>query len=36
MLEVFCILEEEKYINKEDIIDVVIELLKFVYKCCYG
>lgn len=36
MLEVFCILEEDKGIKKEDIIDVVVELFCFVYCRCYG
>lgn len=36
MLEAFRILEEEKHINKEDIIDAVTESLKSAYKRCYG
>ncbi|HEO1917563.1 TPA: transcription termination/antitermination protein NusA [Streptococcus agalactiae] len=36
MLEVFRILEEEKHINKEDIIDAVTESLKSAYKRRYG
>ena len=36
MLEAFRILEEEKHINKEDIIDVVKESLKSAYKRRYG
>nr|WP_195912824.1 transcription termination factor NusA [Streptococcus agalactiae] len=36
MLEAFCILEEEKHINKEDIIDAVTESLKSAYKRRYG
>lgn len=36
MLEAFRILEEEKHINKEDIIDAVTESLKSVYKRRYG
>lgn len=36
MLEAFRILEEEKHINKEDIIDVVTESLKSAYKRRYG
>ncbi|HEO8397500.1 TPA: transcription termination/antitermination protein NusA [Streptococcus agalactiae] len=36
MLEAFRILEEEKHINKEDIIDAVTESLKFAYKRRYG
>ncbi|MFR2741690.1 MAG: transcription termination factor NusA [Streptococcus agalactiae] len=36
MLEAFRILEEEKHINKEDIIDAVTESLKSAYKCRYG
>lgn len=36
MLEAFRILEEEKHINKEDIIDAVKESLKSAYKRRYG
>lgn len=36
MLEAFRILEEEKHINKEDIIDAVTESLKSAYKRRYG
>ena len=36
MLEAFRILEEEKHINKEDIIDTVKESLKSAYKRRYG
>ncbi|CNC41370.1 transcription elongation factor NusA [Streptococcus agalactiae] len=36
MLESFRILEEEKHINKEDIIDAVTESLKSAYKRRYG
>lgn len=36
MLEAFRILEEEKHINKEDIIDSVTESLKSAYKRRYG
>lgn len=36
MLEAFRILEEEKHINKEDIIDAVAESLKSAYKRRYG
>ena len=36
MLEAFSILEEEKHINKEDIIDAVKESLKSAYKRRYG
>lgn len=36
MLEAFRILEEEKHINKEDIIDAVTESLKSAYKHRYG
>lgn len=36
MLEAFRILEEEKHINKEDIIDAVTESLKYAYKRRYG
>ncbi|HEN9321481.1 TPA: transcription termination/antitermination protein NusA [Streptococcus agalactiae] len=36
MLETFRILEEEKHINKEDIIDAVTESLKSAYKRRYG
>ncbi|HFZ6813970.1 TPA: transcription termination factor NusA [Streptococcus agalactiae] len=36
MLEAFRILEEEKHINKEDIIDAVTESLKSSYKRRYG
>ena len=36
MLEAFRILEEEKHINKDDIIDAVKESLKSAYKRCYG
>ena len=36
MLEAFRILEEEKHINKEDIIDAVKEALKSAYKRRYG
>ena len=36
MLEAFRILEEEKHINKEDIIDAVVESLKSAYKRRYG
>lgn len=31
MLEAFRVLEEEKHINKEDIIDAVVESLKSAY-----
>lgn len=36
MLEAFRILEEEKHINKEDIIEAVTESLKSAYKRRYG
>ena len=36
MLEAFRVLEEEKHINKEDIIDAVVESLKSAYKRRYG
>ncbi|HGI2247605.1 TPA: transcription termination factor NusA [Streptococcus agalactiae] len=36
MLEAFRILEEEKHINKEDIIDAITESLKSAYKRRYG
>ena len=36
MLEAFRILEEEKHINKDDIIDAVKESLKSAYKRRYG
>ncbi|MBF7095016.1 transcription termination/antitermination protein NusA [Streptococcus sp. HF-1907] len=36
MLEAFRILEEEKHINKDDIIDAVTESLKSAYKRRYG
>ncbi|HER6843727.1 TPA: transcription termination/antitermination protein NusA [Streptococcus pyogenes] len=36
MLEAFRILEEEKHIDKADIIDAVTESLKSAYKRCYG
>lgn len=36
MLEAFRILEEEKHINKSDIIDAVTESLKSAYKRRYG
>ncbi len=36
MLEAFRILEEEKHINKEDIIEAVMESLKSAYKRRYG
>lgn len=36
MLEAFRILEEEKHINKDDIIDAVKEFLKSAYKRRYG
>ena len=36
MLEAFRLLEEEKHINKEDIIDAVKESLKSAYKRRYG
>lgn len=36
MLEAFRILEEEKHINKEDIIDAVTESIKSAYKRRYG
>lgn len=36
MLEAFRVLEEEKNINKEDIIDAVVESLKSAYKRRYG
>ncbi|MCC9983592.1 transcription termination/antitermination protein NusA [Streptococcus agalactiae] len=36
MLDAFRILEEEKHINKEDIIDAVTESLKSAYKRRYG
>ncbi|HEN9440141.1 TPA: transcription termination/antitermination protein NusA [Streptococcus agalactiae] len=36
MLEAFRILEEEKHINEEDIIDAVTESLKSAYKRRYG
>lgn len=36
MLEAFRILEEEKHIDKADIIDAVTESLKSAYKRRYG
>lgn len=36
MLEAFRVLEEEKHINKEDIMDAVTESLKSAYKRRYG
>ena len=36
MLEAFRVLEEEKHINKEDIIEAVVESLKSAYKRRYG
>ncbi|MGT2906836.1 transcription termination factor NusA [Streptococcus dentiloxodontae] len=36
MLEAFRVLEEEKHINKDDIIDAVVESLKSAYKRRYG
>ena len=36
MLEAFRVLEEEKHINKADIIDAVTESLKAAYKRRYG
>ncbi len=36
MLEAFRVLEEEKHINKEDIIETVKESLKSAYKRRYG
>lgn len=36
MLEAFRVLEEEKHINKDDIIEAVVESLKSAYKRRYG